>query len=181
MGFMRNLSFTAIDVETANADPSSICQIGIVLVRSGEVTERHSVLVDPETGFNEFNVRLHGINEERVRGRRTLSQLYCWLHSLLDGSVVVSHTAFDEIALTRATRKYGLEPLRISWLDSAAIARRAWPRRYGRSWNLARIAGDFSIDFRHHDAVEDARAAAEIVLHACQQTGFDIDYWLSAG
>lgn len=176
---MSNLSFNAIDVETANADPSSICQVGIVCVRSRVVKEYHSVLVNPETRFNEFNVRLHGIDEGRIRDSKTLPQLYSWLHSILDGTVVVSHTAFDEMALAMAMKKYDLEPLRISWLDSAAIARRAWPRRYARSWNLARIAGDLGIDFRHHDAVEDARAAAEIVLHACQQTGFDIDDWIA--
>lgn len=177
---MSNLSFVAIDVETANADPSSICQIGIVRVHNGELVERHSVLVNPETGFNEFNVRLHGIDGDRVGDSKTLPHLHYWLHSLLDGTVVVSHTGFDEMALARAMRKYSLELLRILWLDSAAIARRAWPRKYGRSWNLARIAGDLGIEFQHHDAAEDARAAAEIVLHACRQTGFDIDYWLAA-
>lgn len=176
---MRNLSFTAIDVETANADPSSICQIGIVCVQNGAVKECHSVLVNPETRFNEFNLRLHGIDEGRVRNSKSLPQLYFWLRGLLDGVVLVSHTAFDEVALIRALKKYGLQPLRISWLDSAAIARRAWPRRYRRSWNLARIAGDLGIEFQHHDAAEDARAAAEIVLHACKQTGFDIDHWVA--
>ena len=137
-------------------------------------------MVNPETQFNEFNVRLHGIDERRVGNKKTLPQIYGWLHSQLDGTVLVSHTAFDQTALGRAARKYRLRPFRAAWLDSAAIARRTWPRRYGRSgWSLARIAADLGIEFRHHDAVEDARAAAEIVLHACQRTGFDIDFWLA--
>ena len=62
------------------------------------------------------------------------------------------------------------------WLDSAKIARRAWPERYGRSgYNLANVAADLGISFKHHDALEDARAAAEIVLYACQCTGLEID------
>ena len=78
-----------------------------------------------------------------------------------------------------ATDKYGLEPIQADWLDSASIARRAWPERYRqRGWRLANIAADLGIAFRHHDAVEDARAAAEIVLRACRHTGLDIDGWL---
>ena len=176
---MRNLTFTAIDVETANAAPSSICQIGIVRVRDGELKERLSVLVNPEERFNAANVSLHGINEEAVRDSKTLPQMYSRLRSLLDGTVLVSHTAFDRQALDMAADMKGLEPIRAHWLDSAAIARYAWPNRYRRRGKgLARIAGDLGISFRHHDAVEDARAAAEIVLHACQHTGLDIDDWL---
>ena len=59
------------------------------------------------------------------------------------------------------------------------IARRAWPERYGqRGYGLKNIARDLDISFRHHDALEDARAAAEIVLRACAATNTDIEGWL---
>ena len=77
-------------------------------------------------------------------------------------------------------RRYSLRPLRVRWLDSAQIARRAWPERYWRrGWNLANVAADLGISFQHHNALEDARAAAMIVLAACHHTGLDIDEWLS--
>ena len=34
------------------------------------------------------------------------------------------------------------------------------------------------ITFRHHDALEDATAAAEIVIRASEETGLDISGWL---
>ena len=34
------------------------------------------------------------------------------------------------------------------------------------------------IEFKHHDAAEDARAAGEILLHASRITGHSIDEWL---
>ena len=71
---MGNLTFNAIDVETANADPSSICQIGIVRIRDGEIKEQLSVLVNPEQSFNAANVRLHGIDEAKVSASETLLQ-----------------------------------------------------------------------------------------------------------
>ena len=42
------LTFNSIDVETANADRASICQIGIVHVRDGSVVGQWETLVNPE-------------------------------------------------------------------------------------------------------------------------------------
>ena len=174
-----NLTFNAIDVETANERPSSICQIGIVQVRTGRIATSRSLIVDPQEPFRTFNVRLHGIAPQHVRGCPALPRLDAELRGLLEGTPLVSHTGFDRSALDGAMRRYGLRPLRVRWLDSAQIARRAWPERYRRrGWNLANVAADLGISFRHHDAVEDARTAAEIVLMACLHTGLDIEDWL---
>ena len=177
-----NLTFNAIDVETANERPYSICQIGIVQVRIGRIATSRSFTVDPQEPFRTFNVRLHGIGPQHVRGCPALPRLDAELRCLLEGTPLVSHTGFDRSALDGAMRRYGLRPLRVQWLDSGQIARRAWPERYRRrGWNLANVAADLGISFRHHDAVEDARAAAEIVLMACLHTGMDIEDWLDFG
>lgn len=174
---MKGLDFNAIDVETANFDSASICQIGIALVREGAIVRTISTLVNPEVEFADSHVGIHGIDEDSVRDSKTLPQIYAELRDLLESAIVVSHTYFDRTALEGATRKYGLAPIRARWLDSSMIARRAWPERYSKKWNLRLIAGDLGIEFRHHDAAEDARAAAEIVLRACQHTGLSIDDW----
>ena len=172
---MDNLTFNAIDVETANADPSSICQIGIVRIRDGEFKEQLSVLVNPEQRFNSANVRLHGIDEAKIQDSKTIPQVAAELRDWLEETVLASHTMFDRAALNGAMRRYGLTPIRATWLDSALIARRAWPERYQRRGvSLAIVAGDLGITFRHHDALEDARVAGEIVLRACLYTGLDI-------
>ena len=176
---LGNLTFNAIDVETANSSPASICQIGIVRVEGGVIKEQLSLLVNPEAPFSDFNVRLHGIDAEAVKGSATLPQLYTELRRILKGAPLVSHTAFDRGAMNGAAERYGLRPIRVRWLDSSRVARRAWPDKFRSKWNLALVAGELGIAFRHHDAAEDARAAGEIVLHACQHTGVDIDGWLS--
>ena len=177
-----NLNFNVIDVETANERPSSICQIGIVQVRIGRIATSRSFTVDPQEPFRAFNVRLHGIGPQHVRGCPALPCLDAELRRLLEGTPLVSHTGFDRSALDGAMLRYGLRPLRVRWLDSGQIARRAWPERYRRrGWNLANVAADLGISFRHHDAVEDARAAPEIVLMACLHTGMDIEDWLDFG
>ena len=175
----RNLNFCAIDVETANHLVSSICQVGIVQVTEGKVENYFSTLIDPELGFNSFNVRLHGIGPGSISGAPSFDETFAEMFDLLDGRVLVSHTFFDRNAVNGAARRYGLPILPVTWLDSVAIARRAWPeRRRNRGYNLASLAADLGISFRHHDALEDARAAAGVVLYACMETGMDIDDWV---
>ena len=172
-------TFNAIDVETANADRASICQIGIVHVKDGVVVDRWQTLVDPEDWFDPWNVSIHGINEDDVRKSPTLPEVREELRRRLRGSVLVSHTSFDRVAFERAMVRYDLQQLQVTWLDSAKVARRAWPEKFGkRGYGLKNVATDLGISFVHHDALEDARAAAEIVVSACAVTGTEVEGWL---
>lgn len=40
------------------------------------------------------------------------------------------------------------------------------------------MAAHLGIEFRHHDALEDARAAGLILLRAIEETGFDVVQWV---
>ena len=176
---MSRPTFNALDVETANARPSSICEIGVVQVRDGRVVRQWSTLVNPLEPFNMDNIRVHGITQERVKDSPTLSECYTELTGLLTGNILVSHTDFDRVALEDAALRHGLPPIQVTWLDSATIARRAWPHRYGvRGWSLSSVAARLGIEFRHHVAAEDARAAAEIVLRACEMKELSLEDWL---
>ena len=169
------LDFTTIDVETANADRSSICQIGIVQIREGTIVDQWESLVDPEDWFDDWNVKIHGIQESEVEGAPTFPDLIPELKRLLSGTIVVSHSSFDRVALERAEEKYHLEPMAISWLDSAKVARRVWPGEKG--YGLKKIAQRLGIEFKHHDALEDAKATAAIVLRSCHESGLSIEEW----
>lgn len=61
-------AFVAIDVETANADRSSIRQIWAVCIENGAVTGTFATLVDRETCFDPWNLQIHGITAGMVQG-----------------------------------------------------------------------------------------------------------------
>jgi DNA polymerase-3 subunit epsilon len=174
-----DMDFVAIDVETANADLASICQVGIATVRAGAVVDQWSCLVDPEDYFDDINVEIHGIDEDQVRGAPTFAGIYPDLQSRTAGQVIVSHTSFDRAAVASAAGRYQLALAANVWLDSARVARRAWPEKYAiRGYGLANVASDLGIAFRHHDAGEDARVAAEILLRACGVAALDLEGWI---
>jgi DNA polymerase III subunit epsilon len=173
-------SFVVIDVETANASLDSICQIGVASFDAGGVADEWVRLVDPEDFFDEWNIDIHGITEDDVEGAPTFDEVLDELESLLHDQVVVSHTSFDRVALERAAEKYGLGFPACTWLDSARVVRRAWPERYARAgYGLSNVAADLAIEYTPHDALEDARAAGEVLLHAIRATGLTVDEWIA--
>ena len=57
--------FAAIDFETANNERSSVCSVGIVVVRNGEVTEKFYSLIQPEPNYySYFCSQVHGLTRE---------------------------------------------------------------------------------------------------------------------
>src|ERR1039457_4660671 len=110
------MDFVALDVETSNPDCSSICQIGIARFRDSGLNEEWLSLVNPEDDFDPFNVSIHGITKEMVRDSPIFSGLVKTLQRLLEGEVVVSHTSFDRVALSRACSKYDVGAFECMWV-----------------------------------------------------------------
>ena len=171
-------TFVALDLETANSNPASICQIGIASFVDGELAEEWVRLVDPESDFFDMNISIHGITEQHVQGAVTYPQLAPFLHGFLSNRVVVAHTTFDRTALNRASRLAGIDEPDCRWLDSALVARRAWTQYRKRGYGLKNICSDLGYEFQHHDALEDAKAAGHIMLAAMEHSGEDIHGWL---
>lgn len=171
------MEFVAIDVETANPDMGSICQIGLAKFVDGHLAEEWSTLVDPEDYFDEVNISIHGIEPRMVKGQPKLPQIAERLRSTLENAVTVCHTHFDRVALGRAYGKYNLSPIATSWLDSARVVRRTWKDLAWKGYGLANVCNKIGYEFRHHDALEDAKAAGFVLLAALRESQQDIEQW----
>ena len=170
--------FVAIDVETANPDMASICQVGIARFTDGELTEEWSSLVDPEDYFDPVNTGIHGIRAGDVEGMPTFPEVAHRLMAFGNGSVWVSHTHFDRVSIGRTLEKYDLPHFEGTWLDSAKVARRAWQEFARGGYGLANVCHSIGHVFDHHDALEDAKAAGQVLLAAMAETGLDLPAWL---
>ena len=50
----RMQDFAAIDFETANSERSSVCSVGIVIVRGGEIVDKFYSLIKPEPEYYSY-------------------------------------------------------------------------------------------------------------------------------
>jgi DNA polymerase-3 subunit epsilon len=158
--------FFALDVETANHDRASICQIGVACVRPDNTIETWMTYVEPQVDQWAFTY-LHKIDAQTVRGAPLFHDVLPVLTDALKRGVVYQHSGFDRSAVAAACRANGLSEPVWEWQDSVQVARQAWPELKGNGGHgLASLKNHLGLSFEHHDAGEDARAAAEIVLHA---------------
>ena len=56
------MNFAAIDFETANECRSSVCSVGIVIVKKGKIVDRFYSLINPEPGYYKWFCDYSGIN-----------------------------------------------------------------------------------------------------------------------
>ena len=165
---MNNMKFVALDFETANAHRSSICAVGIATVTDGKIAERRSWLVRPrELRFDRINVSIHGITPAAVKDKPQFADLWPTINSYFKDNCVIAHNAsFDMSVLRCALTAYSLPHPQLRYHCSVILARRTWVGL--TSYKLNVLADHLSIHLKHHDAEDDAAAAAEIVLRASQ-------------
>ena len=170
--------FIAIDLETANPNPWSICQIGVAEFSDGALTNGWMSYIDPVERFNRDNVAVHGITEAAIQGWPRLPEVTDRLAEMLNGRIVVSHSQFDRVALELAFDRLEIPRLNCSWLDSTMVARRAWEGLSKRGFGLENLCRLLGYRYQRHDALGDAKAAGVVVLAAMEQTGIGLRQWL---
>ena len=72
---MSKIDFVALDVETANTDVGSICQIGLAAFKDGALIQEWTSLINPEEAFSAFNIKVHGLTAAHVTDAPTLPEV----------------------------------------------------------------------------------------------------------
>ncbi len=170
--------FVAIDVETANENVSSICQIGLAVFEHGEIIKEWVTLVNPEEDFSAMNVGIHGIKESDVKSKPKFIEIYDELYGYINECICVSHSHFDRVSINRSIEKYSLNKPAVTWLDSARVARRTWTQLASKGYGLYNVCEIIGYKFKHHDALEDAKACGVILHEALKISGKSIAEWL---
>jgi len=151
---MRN-TFTAIDFETAQGYRHSICQVGLVRVVNGVITETFESLVKPPDNYywDRF-IEIHGITPEMTKESPTFDLIWHKIEPFINKQNVVAHNmVFDSGCLKGTLEYYGIEiPLYTDYCTCNLYNRRS----------LNELCKQYKIELNHHDALSDARACAEL-------------------
>lgn len=160
--------FIAIDFETANEKMGSACSIGIAAVKDGVITDAYYSLIKPIGGdFAPRNIEIHGITPEMVADAKTLDELCPEIaHFFDEHTPVFAHNAkFDMSVLKQSSSVKLPEFWYADSMDAAA------PFVHG-SKSLMACAEALRVPVEHHhDALDDAKVCAGIVLCAMNRDG----------
>ena len=158
--------FAAIDFETANEFPSSVCSVGVVVVRGGCISDTFYSLIHPEPEYYKwFCQRVHGICAEDTEDAPVFPYVREKIEPLVEGLPLVAHNArFDEGCLKAAFRVYQMDYPDYQFYDTLAASRRYF------GWSLPNhqlqtVAAACGYDLtNHHHALADAEACAHIAM-----------------
>ncbi|MFE3869017.1 3'-5' exonuclease [Flavobacterium sp. LS2P90] len=150
-------SFTAIDFETAQGYRWSICQVGLVRVENGIITQEINLLVQPPDNYYwQRFTEIHGISARDTINAPTFDQIWHKIAPFIENQTVIAHNGFgfDFPVLSKTLEHYGM---------SAPDYNKYCTYKIFRS-NLATLCQEHNIPLNHHDALSDAKACAELYL-----------------
>ena len=167
--------FIVIDIETANPDLLSICQVGIVFFENGQVVTKWETLVNPQDYFDPINICVHGITPQDVKDAPLLSDVVPIIKDFFSNNIICSYGAFDKAAMMRI-----FPTLPNQWLDIMRVARRCWSDKFAeKGYGLEKVSNFLKIEQKHHhNALDDAIVAGHILNRALTESNKDLDYWL---
>ncbi len=164
-------NFVAIDFETANFEQSSVCSVGIVIVKNGEIVDNYYSLIHPIPNY--YNEKCSFVNglccldtndapdfpDVWVEAQRKIHEYFPYIE---DGEVpfVAHNKAFDETCLKAVFAAYDIVYPDYEFECTLLKSRQLWPEGHH---NLNIIAGYCGYDLQnHHHALADAEACAVI-------------------
>ncbi|MGM9763188.1 MAG: exonuclease domain-containing protein [Candidatus Cryptobacteroides sp.] len=156
--------FAAIDFETANGCRSSVCSVGVVVVRGGEITDRFYSLMEPFPNYyTHWTTEIHGLTRRDTDGQPKFPEVWAQVASLIEGLPLVAHNRpFDEGCLKAVFSEYGMEYPDYDFYCTLAASRRCL-KLPCHQLHVAAAACGYNME-NHHHALADAEACAAIAL-----------------
>ena len=158
------LSFNCLDFETANEQRTSVCSVGVVIVRNDVIVDSFYSLIHPEPEYYQwFCQQVHGLGPEDTEDAPVFPEVWKKIEPLLEGYPLVAHNSpFDEGCLKAVFQVYRMDYPDYVFHDTLAASRRHFGRALPNH-QLQTVAGACGYDLtRHHHALADAEACAWI-------------------
>lgn len=158
--------FAAIDFETANGRRSSVCSVGIVVVRDGEPVDSFYSLIHPSPNYYTYwTTEVHGLTQEDTDDAPAFPEVWRQVEDLIGGLPLVAHNkAFDESCLKAVFEEYGMEYPGYEFYCTLTASRRCRDLNIpNHQLHTVAAACGFNLE-NHHHALADAEACAAIAL-----------------
>ena len=118
--------FAAIDFETANNERRSVCRVGIVIVRNGEIADSFYSLIQPEPNY--WCSQVHGLCCDDTDDAPVFPKVWKQIEPLIEGLPLVVHNKpFDEECLNAVSRVFQMDYPDYEFYDTLCVSRRVLP------------------------------------------------------
>lgn len=157
--------FVALDFETANECRSSVCSVGVVIVRDGKIVDKFYSLIHPEPEYYQwFCQRVHGLCEEDTNCAPVFPRVWKQIAPKIEGLPLVAHNSpFDEGCLKEVFKVYQMDYPDYVFYDTLDASRKLLPELENHQLQTVAAACGYYLT-NHHHALADAEACAYIAM-----------------
>ena len=156
--------FAAIDFETANYERTSVCSVGVVIVRNGEIVDSFYSLIQPEPNYyNYWCTEVHGLCHKDTDDAPVFPYVWKKIEPLIEGLPLVAHNkTFDEGCLKAVFRCYQMDYPEYRFFCTCRASRRHFGKLLpNHQLHTVAEACGYHLE-NHHHALADAEACAWI-------------------
>ena len=155
--------FAAIDFETANKECTSVCSVGIVIVRNGEIVDSFYSLIKPEPNYYNYKCsEVNGLCREDTKDAPVFPEVWKQIEPLIEGLPLVAHyKAFDERCLKAVFRCYQMDYPDYKFYCTYVASRKTFPHAENHQLHTISELCGYQLT-NHHHALADAEACAWI-------------------
>lgn len=159
-------SFAAIDFETANQYRTSVCSVGVVVVRDREIVDTFYSLIRPEPEFYSYwNTQVHGITYTDTINASIFPHVWQQIEPLIQNLPLIAHNKiFDESCLKACFRTYQMDYPNYEFLCTLQSSRKLIKGLSNYQLQTVSAHCGYMLN-NHHHALADAEACAQIALH----------------
>lgn len=163
------MRYVCFDVETPNMKNDRMSAIGICIVEDGKIVNEYYSLVNPEQHFDPFNIALTHITPAMAAEAPAFGELWNTLGPVMGSGLLVAHNAqFDMSVLSKCMRDYGIPcDGTTNYACTCRMGKRLLPKL--ENHRLDTMCRELNIPLDHHNALSDARACAQILIHYIEQ------------
>ena len=149
--------------ETANCKRSSVCSVGIVIVRDGEIKDSFYSLIQPEPNYyNYWCTQVHGLTNEDTDKAPVFSEVWKEIEPLIQDLPLVAHNkSFDESCLKSVFKTYQMDYPDYLFYDTLCVSRKVFPEAPNHQLHTIAALCGYQLE-NHHNALADAEACAWI-------------------
>jgi DNA polymerase-3 subunit epsilon len=158
-------SFAAIDFETANEQLTSVCSVGIVIVKEGTIVDKFYRLIRPEPDYYSYwNTHIHGITAKDTDKAPVFPLIWKEAEKRINGLPLIAHNkAFDENCLKAVFKTYCMDYPDYDFHCTLQVARKLFKNLSNHKLNTVAAYCGYKLE-QHHHALADAEACAMIAL-----------------
>ena len=158
--------FAAIDFETATEQRSSVCSVGVVVVRNSLITDTFYSLIKPEPDYYAwFCQEVHGLTHDDTDNAPVFLEVWRQIEPLIEGLPLVAHNSpFDESCLRSVFDVYQMDYPDYEFHCTCRASRRHFGQQLpDHQLHTVAAACGYHLEHHHH-ALADAEACARIAM-----------------